>query len=702
MPRLDGLALLRAVRADPGLRELPVILMSAWADEESRVAGLEAGADDYLGKPFSPRELLARVGTRLELARLRREAARRERQLRDEAQAARERLELVLSGIDDAFVMLDRDWRYTYVNDRACQMTGRRREDWLGKTHWELFPETAGSVFEEQVRRAAAGRVPAHFEYWHPPSGRWLEMHAYPSAAGLALLATDVTARKQSEEEVRRGEERLLTALEAARMVAWDWEVATNTVRRSPNAVAVTGLAPEALTGTGDNFFTLVHPEDRERVRRRLREAVEGGAAYDVEFRLVRPDGAVRWMHDRARVLRDAEGRPIRMTGLMWDVTERKLAEQSLREADRRKDEFLAMLAHELRNPLAPLRNALEVLKLPDADPADAARMRAVMERQVEHLVRLVDDLLDVSRIMRGKIALRKEVVELAAVVMRAVETAQPLIEARAHELSVKVDDGAVPLEGDLVRLAQVVSNLLHNAAKYTEPGGRISLEARREGAEVVLCVRDNGVGIPPEVLPHVFDLFVQADRSMARSQGGLGIGLTVVKRLVELHGGRVEARSEGPGRGSEFIVRLPAAEGPKPAPKPRPAPDGQPAARRRALVVDDNADAAESLAVLLRSAGHEVRTAYDGPSALAAARDLRPEVVLLDLGLPGMDGCEVARRLRQLEGLQGALLVALTGYGSEEDRRRSKEAGFDRHLVKPVDPAELRELFAAAPAGGR
>ncbi len=368
---------------------------------------------------------------------------------------------------------------------------------------------------------------------------------------------------------------------------------------------------------------------------------------------------------------------------------------RELKEADRRKDEFLAMLAHELRNPLAPVRNGLQVLKM-RADPDTVERARGMMERQVGHLVRMVDDLMDVSRIMRGKVELRKERVDLATVVVRAVETAQPAIDAAGHELTVSLPDESVWVSGDVVRLTQVLSNLLVNAAKYSERAGRVTVTVARVGAEAAVSVKDTGVGIAPADLSRVFELFAQVDRSISRSQGGLGIGLTLVKRLVELHGGTVIAHSEGIGRGSEFVVRLPALA------ESRAAVDGDAdglaaaGPRRRVLVVDDNVDAAESLAMLMRLADHEVRTAHDGPAGLSAAMEFRPDLIVLDIGLPGMSGYEVARRLREVPECRTTVLAAMTGWGQDEDRRRSREAGFDHHLVKPVDPAVLEELLAS------
>src|SRR5581483_5397086 len=356
-----------------------------------------------------------------------------------------------------------------------------------------------------------------------------------------------------------------------------------------------------------------------------------------------------------------------------------------VREADRRKNEFLATLAHELRNPLAPIANSLQILKMPRLDAGTVERSREMMERQVQHLVRLVDDLLDVSRVMRGKIELRRERVELATVVARAVETVQPLVDAQGHDLSVRISSQSLLLDADPVRLAQVVGNLLTNAAKYTEPGGRIWLTAERDGDMAALRVRDNGIGIAPYMLPRIFELFVQVDHASTKAQGGLGIGLTLVKNLVEMHNGIVQARSEGLGKGCEFVVRLPLVaqalgqdHGSEAGTQADQLP---PRSGKRLLVVDDNKDAADSLAMLLRLQGHEVRVAYSGMAALEMTKTYTPDVVFLDIGMPGMDGYEVARRLRQTPGLGNVMLAALTGWGQKEDRRRTAEAGFDHHL---------------------
>ena len=375
---------------------------------------------------------------------------------------------------------------------------------------------------------------------------------------------------------------------------------------------------------------------------------------------------------------------------------ERQAALEQLRQADRRKDEFLAMLAHELRNPLAPIRNAVEILKSSDAGLRE--RARALIGRQVDHLARLVDDLLEVSRITQRKVALQPQVVCLDEVIASAVETTRPFIDAHGHALEVSLDDGNVWIEVDPVRLSQVIGNLLHNAAKFTPPGGRIRLASRFDTDAWQVVVEDNGAGISAEMLPKVFDLFTQADRSLDRTEGGLGIGLSLVKGLVEMHGGAVRAESAGPGHGSRFTISLPLAL--RRQPPARPAVGAQAessAALHRILVVEDNPDAAEAMQMLLERMGHEVRVVTDGRDALEAAVILKPDVILLDIGLPGMDGYELAQRLRATPETSAANIIAVSGYGQEKDRTRSLDMGFDLHLVKPVDPARLTEAIRSA-----
>jgi signal transduction histidine kinase len=375
---------------------------------------------------------------------------------------------------------------------------------------------------------------------------------------------------------------------------------------------------------------------------------------------------------------------------------------EQLAVMDRRKDEFLATLAHELRNPLAPIRNSLHILRMSGGGGPAVDRVHEMMERQVNHMIRLVDDLMEVSRITRGKIELRKERIELAAILRSAVETSRPLIEAARHELAISLPAEPVMLDADPVRLSQVVANLLNNAAKYTEEGGQIRLTARREGEEVAVSVKDTGLGIPANMLPRIFDMFAQVDRTLNRSQGGLGIGLTLARTLVEMHGGRIEAHSEGVRQGSEFTLRLPIASETSSEQEGQPATSSQQSARlrqQRVLVVDDNHDAADSLGLLLKFLGTDAYVVYDGPSALEALRIYQPSIVFLDIGMPGMDGHEVARQMRKSPGCDDLMLIAMTGWGQEEDRRRSKAAGFDHHLVKPANADALQALLVAIPA---
>jgi PAS domain S-box-containing protein len=461
---------------------------------------------------------------------------------------------------------------------------------------------------------------------------------------------------------------------------------------------------PEAEI-VGQHCSRFFSPEDIQQglPEKELQTAATTGKANDDRW-LVRKDGTRLWCNGTATALRDAEGRLRGYAKVLRDRTEQKRLEETLRQRaeelaqeGRRKDEFLAILAHELRNPLAPISNALQIIRLGSHDTALVEQVRAMAQRQVEYMTRLVDDLLDLSRISRGLIHLRKEAVDVARPVQQAVESIQPLVRERGLMLSVSLPTESICVEADPARLQQIVGNLLTNAAKYTDPGGSIWLTAEREGDQLVLRVRDTGIGIAAEMLPRIFDLFVQAERRLDRSHGGLGVGLTLVRRLVEMHGGSVTAHSDGREKGSEFVVCLPALTEDRKRRLLGQQADASllcSALARRILVVDDNVDAAETLAVLLRWEGHDVRVAHDGPAALAAAQADPPDVMILDLGMPGMDGYEVARRLREQPGANDILLVALTGWAQEEDRRRCYEAGFDGHLPKPAEPDALRQFF--------
>ncbi len=545
-----------------------------------------------------------------------------------------------------------------------------------------------------------------------PESGLVLLQIFMGVAATTGLLLGAVTAQdRRSTEAAQVSARRLVFALNAAHMGVWDWNIASGEVRWSGELEPLHGLPHGGFAGTYEAFRALIHPEDRERVEAAIRRSVETRVPYEEQFRILGADGVERWTDARGQVVEDASGRAVRMVGVGIDITRQKHLEEELRrqaeqlaEADRRKDEFLAMLAHELRNPLAPIVHAVELLGHPD--PAQAKRGREIIRRQSEHLARLVDDLLDVSRITRGTVRLERRRVPLKEVVETAVDTWRHRIAERRQDLSIEIPEQTIWLDADPARLAQIVSNLLHNATNFTPERGRIGIEAGTEDGWAFLRVRDDGAGMTPEVIAQVFELFVQGAPPLDGQNAGLGLGLTLARRLAELHGGTLEGTSEGPGRGSEFVLRVPVAAPPvevAPAPAVAAEPSGRAAGpARRVLVVDDNADAREALKFLLEDDGHVVRTAGDGPSALDEARSFRPDVILLDIGLPRLDGYEVARSLRVLPESARALVVAVSGYGQPEDRARSRAAGFDLHLLKPVEPRRLLELLRTLPAEHR
>ena len=514
---------------------------------------------------------------------------------------------------------------------------------------------------------------------------------------------TDISEAKRAEELLRHSERRLRAIMDSLPQKVFT-ATATGAVDYcNPSWAEYTGVAP----GEG-GWAKYLHPDDGADTARIWQHSMATGRPFQSEHRFRSADGEYRWHISRARALADADGRVAMWVGANTDIDDQRRTADELRdvaarlsEADRRKDEFLATLAHELRNPLAPIRNALQVMRLAPDDGETVEKARTMMERQIAQMVRLVDDLLDVSRISRGKLDLRLERVELAAVLSSALETSRPLIEAGGHALTVVLPPDPILLDADMTRLAQVFANVLNNAAKYSDPGGRIAVVAELRGDAAVVSVRDTGVGIPPDMIPTIFDLFTQVDRSLEKSQGGLGIGLSLVKRLVEMHGGTVEARSDGQGLGSEFAVRLPVIAGEPTAEPPRPIGASEaPSVRRRIAVADDNVDSAESLGQLLELLGNDVRTANDGMAAVALAAEFRPDVILLDIGMPKLNGYEACRRIREQPWGKTAVIIALTGWGQDDDRRLSKEAGFDHHLVKPVDPAELERLLAASGAG--
>jgi PAS domain S-box-containing protein len=520
-------------------------------------------------------------------------------------------------------------------------------------------------------------------------------------AGDLAFGITTLRLRAvhtKIEQALRDNEQRMRLATEATSVGIWEWNILTNQIHWDTQMFRIYGIEP-----TLDGFVQYatwrgrVLPEDLPHQEQEIQKAISQLEDNCREFRILRADdGQCRHIQAVETVRTNAQGQAEWLVGTNLDVTEHKQAEQALKDANRRKDEFLAMLAHELRNPLAPIRNAVEIQKLANTDPSRLAWCNDVIERQVEHLIRLVDDLLDVSRISRGLVELKKEPLEIRNVIQSAVETSQPLIDARRHQFVMTLPPDSLWVEGDRIRLAQVVSNLINNAAKYTEEGGRIELTTELAGDNICIRVTDNGCGIDPADLPNLFDLFYQVDRNLDRSQGGLGIGLSLVHSLVAEHGGHVRAFSGGIGRGSEFEIRLPRLILPEPETVGYLSLPARNLGELRILVVDDNRDALESLAMLLEIDGHQVQTAHDGPAALEMAQaENNPDVIILDIGLPGMNGYSVAQALRRRRETDRTMLIALTGYGRPDDREKSRTAGFDAHLVKPIDFESLRKLLA-------
>ncbi len=508
---------------------------------------------------------------------------------------------------------------------------------------------------------------------------------------GLATIARHDAALMASEA-------RMQLAIEAGDAATWDLDMATGQNTWSESHFRLLGYPPTASrVSSREVWERAVHDDDRAAVQAEWRRAITAHDVYRAEHRLRRMDGSILWVRTAGRFFYDDKGeKAVRFVGVVFDLTAEKQAFEALREADRHKDEFLAVLAHELRNPLAPVRNAVRVLQQQPLPGAELRWASDVIERQVAQMSRLIDDLLDVGRINRGMIALQCVVIDLAAVVQDAVEASRPLIDQCGHRLEVTLPREPVALEADAVRLSQVVCNLLNNAAKYTPAGGHIRLVAAATRDEVSISVRDDGIGIPAELLPRVFDMFAQVGQAQAQQRDGLGIGLSLVKRLVELHGGRIEARSAGTGLGSEFIVHLPRPARPVSVPTSSPAATQAAAGSAvRVLVVDDNRDAADSLALLLQLHGNDARAVYDGQECMRVAGTFRPRCIILDIGLPGSSGYDVARAIRAAEWGREVVLIALTGWGQDSDRQKSAAAGFDHHLVKPVAPDELMELLA-------
>lgn len=518
---------------------------------------------------------------------------------------------------------------------------------------------------------------------------------------GAVLVFRDITERKAAEDELRESEARFTQLADNISQLAWMADERGSIFWYNRRWYEFTGTTFNEMRG--DGWQRVLHPIDREPVILRLQRCFDSGSVWEDTFRLRAADETYRWFLSRAMPIRDSSGTIDRWFGTCTDITQQRENQEALQdlaarlsEADRRKDTFLATLAHELRNPLAPITTGLEVMRLSAGDAQQLEEIRRTMERQTRQLVALVDDLLDVSRITRGKLELRKCPVLLSDVLGSALEAARPVIDQAGHQLAVEIPTEPMILFADPHRLTQVFSNLLNNAAKYTPEGGRVHLAVQRHETLATVSICDTGIGIPDEKREKIFEMFGQLEHPMQRGSSGLGIGLTLVKSLVEMHGGTIEVQSDGVGQGSEFVVRLPLAE-PTSLTEPVSPPTEvtEPTASLRVLVADDNAAAAELLSIALSMLGHEVRTARDGLEALSIGAEFLPHVVLMDIGMPNLNGYDAARRMREQAWGQELVLVAVTGWGQEEDKQRAREAGFDHHLVKPVELTDLRRLLS-------
>lgn len=618
----------------------------------------------------------------------------------------------ILESISDAFLGVDQDWRFNYVNHAAEVYLNRSAKDLLKKSLWAEYPEVVGTEIGLLYHKVISQQVADSIITFYDPHKKWYEISAYPAKNGLSIYFRDVTTVKLADAELRASEKRRQQALESAELGAWSLNPQSRVITTDERFnVIFTG---EAAPKSYEEFLNYIQAEDRMRITDAVNAMIDQSRQrpYAEEYRVTHDDGSIHWVYAKGRLNFDDQSdnkQPISLDGTVSDITERKrieqhLAQQSaeLSEIDRRKNQFLATLAHELRNPLAPIRNSLSIMKLKSYDSTTVERASTVIERQVVQLVRLVDDLLDVSRITHGKLELKLERVEFRHIINMALETSKPLLDEAGLEFTKSIPFDPIYLRADLTRLSQVFLNLFNNAAKFTNPGGHVHLNVKRVPSmtseipqDIEITITDTGVGMTPESLPQVFEAFTQLPGTINRAQGGLGVGLMLVKCLIAMHGGTVKVHSDGLGFGTTFTIQLPTIDAASKI-------DIQTESSNsvgtnsglRVLVVDDNTDAAISLSMLLEIMGNETQSVHDGLTALKAFADYKPDVVFLDIGLPDISGYEVAAKIRQQSLGKNIKLFALTGWGQVEDQQKSELAGFDKHIVKPIDPSVLSMLL--------
>jgi PAS domain S-box-containing protein len=609
--------------------------------------------------------------------------------------------------------MADATGSIYWYNQRWYDFTGTTLHEMKGwgwkKVH---HPDYVDGVVKNFQRSLDSGQK---WEDTFPIRGkdgqyRWFLSHALPIRENGKIVSwfgtnTDITQQRDAEKSLRESEQRMRLATEATGVGIWEWNILTGEVRWDSQMFRIYGISvPESRGVTYSDWSNAVVPEDLKRQEEALQNTIKTVGSNCREFRIRRKvDQKLRHVQSFETVRTNADGRPEWVVGTNLDITDRKIAEDALRrlaadlsDMDRRKDEFLATLAHELRNPLAPIRSGLQLLQMSDINCEEAKETRGIMERQLTQLVRLVDDLMDVSRIVTGKIELQRKPILLSEVLNSAIETSRSLIEQMNHRLTIRMPETPIRLDADFTRLAQVFLNLVNNAAKYSEPNGSISIDVRLSGNDAIVSIRDTGIGMSKEQLPLIFEMFTQVDRSLEKSRGGLGIGLSLVRRLLDMHGGSIVVTSAGVGMGSEFVVRIPTQSPQATAAIDSPSEKELTANRSlRILIVDDNRDSVTTMSMLLRRLGHQTYQAFDGEEALEATREFKPQVVLLDIGLPKLNGYEVCRWIRAQEQIGKVVVIAQTGWGQEETRQKTSDAGFDYHLVKPLDPKALRKILA-------
>ncbi|MHC5858231.1 ATP-binding protein [Nostoc sp.] len=710
MPGLDGFGLLQELRADPQTQKVPIILLSARAGEEARVEGLEAGADDYLIKPFSARELLARVEAALKMARLRQEAMEREQGLRIEAEVAKAHLETVLAGIQDQFYVLDREWRYSFVNDQVATVVGIQKEDLLGRIFWEVFPDVVNSEFYTQIHRANTQQTVVQFEYFYPTWQRWFENRVYPFAEGVSIFTTEISDRKQAEKALRESEEKFRNMADNAPFMVWVTDSHSRCTYLSQSWYNFTGQNEDISLGFV--WLNAVHPEDGNDARNIFLEASSSYSAFRMEYRLRRKDGEYRSCIDAANPWFGVDGEFKGYIGSVIDITERKVAEaerdrlleleQAARteaeRANRIKDEFLAVLSHELRSPLNPILGWARLLQTREFDTAATKKAIATIERNAKLQAQLIEDLLDVSRILQGKLNLKMYPVNLALVIEGGLETVRLAAEAKNIQIQTMLDASFGQVLGDSSRLQQVIWNLLSNAVKFTPEGGKIDIQLERVDTQAQITVSDTGKGISPDFLPYVFEYFRQADGTTTRKFGGLGLGLAIVRHLIELHGGTISAESLGEGQGAIFRVRLPLIKKDLPPKQDinitalNPASETEILAGIQILVVDDDNDTRDFHTFVLEQAGAMVIAVTSAKEALQVLAESEPDILLSDIGMPETDGYMLMQQIKVLQAKQAKQMpaIALTAYAGEINQQQALASGFKKHLSKPVEPDEL------------